>query len=269
MVDVEHRRLAALEHDDLTGIQRVVQQQRRVAHHAAQAVGVREQVVDDLVDGDRAAVEDLHQQVVLLIERPLDLLAQDVLVEQILQADADPVDLVGVGRSDPAAGRADHALAEEALGHLVERAVVLRDDVRVRADLQAARVEPARVERLELREQHLEVDHDTVADHGGHTRRQDAGGQQVQRVLLVADHDSVAGVVAAVELDDDIGALTEQVCGLALALIAPLDSDDHDGGHIHSSGRIRRYTPSYPGPVDSLADRDRAEPIPRVRAPIG
>ena len=94
-----------------------------------------EQVVDDLVDRDRAAVEDLHQQVVLLVERPLDLLAQDVLVEQVLHADADAVDLVGVGGSDAAAGGADHALAEEALGDLVERAVVLRDDVRVGADL--------------------------------------------------------------------------------------------------------------------------------------
>ena len=138
MVDVEHRGLAALEHDDVAGVQRVVQQQRRVDTIGRQALGVREQVVDDLVDGDRATVEDLHQQVVLLVERALDLLPQDVLVEEVLHADADAVDLVGVGRTDAAAGRADHALAEEALGDLVERAVVLRDDVRVRADLQAA-----------------------------------------------------------------------------------------------------------------------------------
>ncbi len=181
---------------------------------------------------------------VLLVERALDLLAQDVLVEQILQADADPVDLVGVGRTDAAAGRADHPLAEESLGHLVEGAVVLRDHVRVRADLEPARVESSCVQGLELGEKHLEVDDDAVADHGNDTRRQDAGGQQVQRVLLVADHDRVAGVVAAVELDDHVGALTEQIGRLAFALIAPLDSDDHDGGHIHSSGRIRRYTPS-------------------------
>ena len=128
------------------------------AHHRPQAVGVRQQVLDDLVDRDRAAVEDLHEQVVLLVERALDLLAQDVLVEEVLHADADAVDLVGVGRADAAAGRADLALAEEALGHLVERAVVLRDDVRVRADLQPRGVDAAGVQRLELGEEHLEVD---------------------------------------------------------------------------------------------------------------
>ena len=44
---------------------------------------------------------------------------------------------------------------------------------------------------------------DAVADHRRDAGGQDAGGQQVQRVLLVADDDRVAGVVAAVELDDD------------------------------------------------------------------
>ena len=62
-------------------------------------------------------------------------------------------------------------------------------------------------------------------------RGQDAGGQQVQRVLLVADDDGVAGVVAAVELDDVVDAAAEQVGRLALALVAPLGADDDDGGH--------------------------------------
>ena len=70
------------------------------------------------------------------LEGSLDLLPEDVLVEEVLDADAHAVDLVGVGRADSAPGRADHALAEEALGDLVERAVVLRDDVGVRTDLQ-------------------------------------------------------------------------------------------------------------------------------------
>ena len=134
-----------------------------VGDHRPQAVGVGEQVVDDLVDRDRATVVDLHQQVVLLVERALDLLPQDVLVEQVLDADADPVDLVGVGRADAAAGRADLALAEEALGHLVERAVVLRDDVGVRADQQVGDVDARGVQRVELVEQHLDVDDDAVA----------------------------------------------------------------------------------------------------------
>ncbi len=57
-------------------------------------------------------------------------------------------------------------------------------------------------EGLDLAEQHAEVDHDAVADHRHHAGGQDAGRQQVQRVLLTAHHDGVPGVVAAVELDD-------------------------------------------------------------------
>ena len=168
---------------------------------------------------------------------PVDLLAQDVLVEEVLHADADAVDLVGVRRSDAATGRADLALAEEALGDLVERAVVLRDEVRVGAHPEPRGVDAAGVERLELGEEHLEVDHDAVADHGVDAGREDAGGKQVQRVLLVADDDGVPGVVAAVELHDPVGALTEEVGRLAFALVPPLHSDDDDAWH----GLLPRY----------------------------
>ncbi len=137
VVHVEHGGLAALEQHVLAVLQRLVQQQRRVDHHGPQPLGVAQQVFDDLIDADRAAVVDLHQQVVLLIEGALHLLPQDVLVEEVLDADADTVDLVGVGGADAAAGRADLALAEEPLGDLVDRAVVLGDHVRVGADLEA------------------------------------------------------------------------------------------------------------------------------------
>ena len=66
---------------------------------------------------------------------------------------------------------------------------------------------------------------------GVHARRQDAGRQQVQGVLLVADDDGVPGVVAAVVLHDVVDRRAEQVGGLALALVAPLGADQHDGGH--------------------------------------
>ena len=70
---------------------------------------------------------------------------------------------------------------------------------------------------------------------GMQSGREDAGGQQVQRVLLalavLLDDDGVAGVVAAVELDDVVDAAAEQVGRLALALVAPLGSDEHDCRH--------------------------------------
>lgn len=231
MVDVEHGRLAALEKHGLAALERLVQHETGVDDHRPQAVGVAEQLVDDLVDADRAPVVHLDEQVVLDVESALDLLAQDVLVEQVLHADADAVDLVGVGGADAAAGGADLALAEEPLGHLVHRAVVAGDDVRVGADEQLRDVDAARAERVELAEQHLDVDHDAVGDHGRDALGEDAARQQVQRVLLVADDDRVARVVAAVELHDVVDAAGEEVGGLALPFVAPLGADDDDGRH--------------------------------------
>ena len=90
---------------------------------------------------------------------------------------------------------------------------------------------PRASRRVDLLEQHGEVDDDAVADDGRDTRREDAGGQQVQRVLLVADDDGVPGVVAAVVLHDVVDRGAEQVGRLALALVAPLGADQHDCGH--------------------------------------
>ena len=67
--------------------------------------------------------------------------------------------------------------------------------------------------------------------------------------LAVAD-DRVAGVVAALEADDDVGLLGEQVDDLALALVAPLGADDHGAWHACRSvgARLRR-------PSDARASR--------------
>src|SRR6478736_5776041 len=235
VVDVEQGGLPGLEEHSVAPVERLAQHEARVGDHGSEAGGIRQQLLDDLVDLGPAGVVDLGQQLVLQRQGRLDLLAQDALVVEVLDADADTVHLVGVGRADAATGRADAALAEEALGHLVDGAVVARDDVRVGADEQLARVDAAGLQAVELLEEHAEVDDDAVADDRHAVRAEDAGGQQVQRVLLalavLLDHDGVAGVVAAVVLDDVVDAAAEQVGRLALALIAPLRSDEHDCRH--------------------------------------
>ena len=96
--------------------------------------------------------------------------------------------------------------AEEPLGHLVEGAVVGRDDVRVRADDELGGVDAPGLEPVDLLEQHGEVDDDAVADHRRTRGREDPAREQVQRIFLGGlprpDDDRVTGVVAAVELDD-------------------------------------------------------------------
>ena len=243
VVDVEHRRLGTLEQHRPALVERPVEQQRGVGDHRPQPVGVRQQLLDHRVDRDRATVVGLGQQLVLHVEGPLDLLGQDRLVEEVGDPDADAVDLVGVRRPDAAAGRADPVLAEEALGDLVDGGVVRRDDVRVGADHEAGHVDPSRLERVELPEQRLGRDHDPVADHAGAPGGEDPAGQQVGRELLAVDDDRVARVVAAAGADHEVDGVGtrlvlggQQVGRLALALVAPLGSEDHDRGHPHSFG---------------------------------
>ena len=61
---------------------------------------------------------------------------------------------------------------------------------------------------------------------------QHARGQQVEGVALLADDHGVPGVVAALVAHHVVHAVAEQVRGLALALVAPLRADEHDGGHV-------------------------------------
>jgi hypothetical protein len=53
-------------------------------------------------------------------------------------------------------------------------------------------------------------------------------GKQAQLVGLAVDDERMAGIVAALEAHDDVGALRQPVDDLALALVAPLGADHGD-----------------------------------------
>jgi hypothetical protein len=79
--------------------------------------------------GDGSTVVNLDEEVILHVQRAFDFLAQDSFVKDVLDADSDTIDLVGVGRADSSTRRSNLALTEESFGDLVERAVIRRDDV--------------------------------------------------------------------------------------------------------------------------------------------
>jgi hypothetical protein len=92
---------------------------------------------------------------------------------------------------------------------------------------------------VQLTQQHLGVDHHTGPDDRGDVRVEDPAGDQVQLEDAVTDDDGVAGVVAALVADHQVGGVGEQVGRLALALVAPLGADDHGRWH----GRVLRSWP--------------------------
>ena len=92
---------------------------------------------------------------------------------------------------------------------------------------------PCAAHLVDLGQQRLGIDHHAVAD-DAELAAHHAGGQQRQLVGLVADHQRVAGVVAALEAHHDVGAAGEPVDDLALALVAPLGADHRDIRPCHS-----------------------------------
>ena len=87
---------------------------------------------------------------VLLGERDLDVPAEDLRVEDILDANPDARRLVGVARTDAATGRADLELPEAPLGGLVDRDVPRHDQVRVPGDDDDPGIDAAVLEPVEL-----------------------------------------------------------------------------------------------------------------------
>ena len=232
VVDVEHRPLCALEDDDLAVVQRPVGERRRIGDELLEAVAEGQVLVAHRLQVQGRVAREWAQAQPLGLERGHDLLLEDLLVEHVLHADAQAGGLVGVARADAALRRADLELAELGLAGVVEHQVVGHDQVRVGADPQAADVDPVGPQVVDLLGQHARVDDHAVADHAQLAGVEDAAGDQVELPRLPLAHDRVAGVVAALEADDDLGALGEQVDDLALALIAPLGADDADSRHL-------------------------------------
>ncbi len=168
---------------------------------------------------------------VLLLQHHVELLAEDLGVEQVLDPDPDPGRLVGVGRADAPPGRAELVAAQVALGDGVELLVVGHDQMGVARDPQPGAVHALALEQVDLVEQDAGVDDDAVADHRRDVVVEHAARHQLEGEGLPVHHDGVPGVVAALVADDHVHLLGKQIGQLALAFVTPLGADDHCGGH--------------------------------------
>ena len=79
------------------------------------------------------------------------------------------------------------------------------------------------------------VEDDAIADDADFARPKDAGWDEVENVFDAGADDGVAGVVAALRADDDIGFVREEIDDFSFAFVAPLGSDDD--GIWHGEGR--------------------------------
>ena len=165
-----------------------------------------------------------------------DALAEATLVAHLVDLDPMTRHLVRVGRADALTGRAELLPAALALVETVDRDVPGHEEMRAVRDAKVAGADAAALEIGELFAEHLEIHDRAGADDAQRVRIEDARRHEMQleRAVLV-DH-GVAGVVAALEADDHVRLLRQEVRDLALALVTPLGPDD--GGHWHV---LRRY----------------------------
>ena len=201
VVDVQQRALGALEDDAAAGVQHVPRELGRVGDVLRDPVPVGQVVLGHRLQVELGRLRVRAQREPLGLHRGDDLLLEDLLVEQVLDADAQARGLVGVAGADAAPRGADLELAELRLARVVEEHVVRHDQVRVGADAQAREVDALGAQLVELAGQHLRVDHDAVADRAQLARIEDPGRDQVELPVHAVAHDGVPGVVAALEAD--------------------------------------------------------------------
>ena len=222
VVDVEHRRLRALEEDLAALRDLLVEQRDRVADVRAQAVGVAVILREHRVVVERLVVVEEPQLLVLDGEVFLQTARELVLIDEVADADADAVVAVHVAGADAAVRRADLVLAARLVADAVHEAVIREHDMRAVADADAGEVDAARRERVHLLEHDLRVEGDAVADDAVRALEQDARRHEAQLVCFIIDDDGMAGVAAALVAHDRLSLLGEIVDDLALSLVAPL-----------------------------------------------
>ena len=262
VVDVEERALRALEHDRLPFPPRLVEEHRHVGHPPAHPFPAALEIVVDLPPVHRRLLD----QPVARVDVVADGFGERVRVGEIADAHAAARDLVLVGRTDAARGRADLALAAPRFAEQVELAVVRQDEVRLVADHQpVADGDAGALELVDLGEQRLRIDDHAVADDAGDAVVQDAGRQQAQHELAPVGVDGVPGIVTALVAGDDGKIGREQVDDFALAFITPLGAEHRD---VHkrlivpnmSAGSVRQISLDgeslTPAQLADIADGD-------------
>ncbi len=189
--------LGAFEEDGLPVGQRLVQHMSRLAHVRGQNARVGQVLVADLLHRVGVQTVDLLQNGVLLGEHRLQFQAEDLLVQQVLHTNALAAHLVLVAGAMPRLV-VPIFLSPRLFSSAPSKSFVVRhDEVRVVGNLQVFAGDALGLQHGHLLHEHARVYHDAVADDRDGVFVHDPGGHQVQRQLLVAVNDGVAGIIAS------------------------------------------------------------------------
>src|ERR1700722_13389586 len=196
-------------------------------------------------------------------KQAIDLVVQRVGGGEGHQADRAPRDLVLISGANAAFGGADLGSGDvSGLAMRVELAMQRQNQRDVLCDLEVGRghFDSLAAQRLDLLDEMIGIEDDAVADNRQFSRPNNAGRKQCKFVSLAVDHESMAGVVAALEPHNDVGADRQPIDDLALSFVAPLGADNDNIGQRRLLFRLSKT-------CKAPAQRRKAEPGPLRPSP--
>ncbi len=232
VVDIKQAALRTFKQHALALFDGAVEQHRGAAQVLFEALGITAVLGDDLLFIKGRLAKVFLQQKILFRQEFAHLASEHLGLHQVGKTNAAPTDLVLIGRANAAAGGADFA-AGTAFTRLVDGHVVGHDDMRVAVDHQLRIIFEiaAFFKIIDLLQKDARVEHHPVGDYAALAFVQNAGRNQMQNRLLLAHHEGVSGVVAALVTDDLIGILRVNINNFSLAFVTPLGADNHNIGH--------------------------------------
>ena len=148
--------------------------------------------------------------------------------EDVAHAEAVPAGLVHIGGADALEGGPDLALALRRLAGGVQHPVRGEDQMRFLGDQKlAGDVHPLGLDGLDLILQDDRVDDDAVADDVHRIRAENPGGNGVEDESVPVEDERMTRVRAALEAGDHLVVRGQDIDHLSLALVTPLEAEDH------------------------------------------
>src|SRR4030095_10403166 len=155
------------------------------------------------------------------------LFAKKFGIEKIAHAQAAAGHLVFVGGADAARRRSDFVGAAGRFGGFVEFAVIRKNQMGAIADVKAAGdVDAGLGKHFDFFDQGDGINDDAHTDDGVLLGTENSAGNELQDVLLLADDDGVAGVMATGNANYIVERASEVVDDFTFAFVTPLRAND-------------------------------------------
>lgn len=225
-VEIQHQSVGSLDEDSLVGLDGLVHEGDGVDDEGSQIVSELLVSLDLLLDVVVKVTVSLLSSADKSSESRLELLPSTRLLrDQVVDSDTGSRGLGGVSRTNTLAGGANGLLGGRQLLLLetVSELVEVKDQVASRRhEKSVSAVKTLVLNGLELVEERGDVDHDSGTKQVLAVGVDKAGGQHVEVVLDITNHNGVSSVVSTLASSTNVDLVAENIHELSLSFVAPL-----------------------------------------------